>query len=41
MLYFVLTIALTIMFFGSICNCFKVGQNDGICQYDYDEAEKG
>lgn len=41
MMYLFLAVVSVVMFFGSVCNCFKVGQNEGICQYDYDEAEKG
>lgn len=35
MIYIIFTIVSVVMLFGSVCACFKVGQADGICKYDY------
>ena len=37
MIYIILTIVSVVMFFGSVCTCSKMGQNDGICNYNYKE----
>lgn len=36
MIYLVLAVVSVVMLFGSICACFQVGQNDGICNYKKD-----
>ena len=35
MLYIIVTTIFLIMAAVALCGCFKPGQNDGICNYDY------
>ena len=41
MIYIILGIVSVTMLFGAICTCFKLGKNDGICQYDPTDDERG
>lgn len=41
MIYIILSAVSVVMLFGSVCSCFKLGDRDGICQYDSHKAEKG
>ena len=34
MIYIILGVVSVVMLFGSVCACFQVGENDGICKYD-------
>ena len=35
----ILGIVSALMLLGAICTCSKWGQEDGICQYDYNEED--
>ena len=37
MIYIILGIVSVVMLLGAICNCSKVGQNDRISNYNYNE----
>lgn len=35
MLYLILSAVAVVLVFGTICTCYKVGQDENICNYDY------
>lgn len=37
MIYILSAVFAVVMFFGSVCTCFKWGEDDGICNYNYKE----
>ena len=41
MIYLILSAVSVVLLFGAICTCFKLGENDGICQYDPTDLERG
>lgn len=37
MIYLILAVFAVVVLFGSVCTCSKMGQDDGICNYNYKE----
>ena len=33
--YIIIFLPITILFFGSLCAMFKIGKDEGICNFDY------
>ena len=40
MIYIILGIVSVVMLFGSVCACFKWGEDEGICQYGHNERSE-
>ena len=38
-IYIILAAVSVVLLLGSICTCFKLGDRDGICNYDYKKGD--